>query len=250
MGTHFHTMNKSSSFDCKAVISLQNEITSFAKQSNIDCIGFGSFESLTDVEKVGPDSFAYATAISLVVELPLDAVKEAKEGPSIALRESYKVANKKMKMAALGIAEKLKEAGYSSRIIDPAQRLDADNLKGPVSLKAVARICGLGWIGNNGLLVTEQFGPRVRTIAILTDMPIIDTPATLNNKCGECRECIDNCALKVIKCQTFEMCPPSRDGTIDWVKCGKFEMRLIGDGNEPEMACGKCIAFCPLSYPS
>ena len=243
-------MNANTSFDYDKVKYLQEKIKDFARQANIDCIGFGSFESLSDVEKVGPGSFDYPTAISMAVELPFEAIIEAKMGPSIAMRESYKVANKKMMAAANGIAEKLKEAGYSSRVIHPAERVDSDNLKGPVSLKAVARVCGVGWIGNNGLLMTDQFGPRVRLIAVLTDMPLIETPVLLENNCGDCRLCIENCALKVLKDQCFIICPPNRDGTIDWVKCGRFEARLLGKDEEPEKACGKCIAFCPLSYPS
>jgi len=242
-------MNPSGATGSASVTELMNDIRTLATELGIDLIGFGRSTDIDDVQKVGPDSFDFPSMISMAVQLPLEAVKEARDEPSISLRESYKVANKKMMGASKAIAEKLAAAGYQSRVIHPAERPDAENLKGPLSLKAVARSCGLGWIGKNGLLVTKEFGPRVRTITILTDMPFDGTVEKMKNECGECRECIDNCALKVLKHQTFQDRPPSRDGTIDWVKCGRFEARLIGDGSVPEKACGKCIAYCPLSYP-
>jgi epoxyqueuosine reductase QueG len=243
-------MNPSVATGSDSIKGIVEEIRSMAKEMGIDLIGFGRTSDIKDVQKIGADSFDFPSMISMAVQLPLEAVKEARDEPSIALRESYKVANKKMMGASKAIAEKLGAAGFQSRVVHPAERPDSENLKGPLSLKSVARNCGLGWIGKNGLLVTKDFGPRVRTITILTDMPFEDEVEKLSNGCGECRECIDNCALKVLKDQTFKDHPPSRDGTIDWVKCGRFETRLIGDGSVPEKACGKCIAYCPLSYPS
>ncbi len=228
---------------------LQNEIIEHVERSGVDMVGFGPFDVLDDVKKTGDGRFDLPNAICMAAELPLEAVREAKDGPSEALRESYKVANKKMMGAAAGIVEKLEAAGYSGRIVHPAERVDTENLVGPVSLKAVARSCGMGWIGKNGLMLTDRFGPRQRFLAILTDMPLLETPATRECECGDCRECIDNCAMKVLNDQTFRDRPPSRDSTIDWQRCGRFELKLIGDGSRPERACGKCMAYCPRSYP-
>ena len=243
-------MNNSGATAETTVPDLIKDIRSIAEQLGVDIIGFGRTSDIKDVQKIGPDSFDFPSMISMAVELPMEAVKEARDEPSAKLRESYKMANKKMMGASEAISEKLASAGYRSRVIHPAERPDTENLKGALSLKAVARCCGLGWIGKNGLLVTKDFGPRVRTIAILTDMPFEGQVEYLKSGCGECRACIDNCALKVLKDQTFQDHPVSRDSTIDWVKCGRFESRLIGDGSTPERACGKCIAYCPLSYPN
>lgn len=234
--------------DPDAVKKLRNEITEHIKDSGVDLVGFGPFDVLDDVKKIGPGDFNLPTAICMATELPLDVVKAAKDGPSADLRESYKIVNKKMMGAAAGIVEKLEAAGYKGRIIHPAERPDPENLRGPVSLKSIARVCGLGWIGKNGLMITDEFGARQRFLAILTDMPLLEIPATRECECGDCTECIDNCAMKVLNDQTFTDHPPSRDSTIDWQRCGRFEMKLIGDGSKPERACGKCIAYCPKSY--
>ncbi len=235
--------------DTGAVKTLQKEITEHVRDNGVDLVGFGPFDVLDDVERFGPGDFGLPNAICMASELPLEVVKAARDGPSADLRESYKIANKKMMGAAAGIVEKLKEAGYKGHVIHPAERIDPENLRGPVSLKSIARVCGLGWIGKNGLMLTDEFGPRQRFLAILTDMPLLETPATRECECGDCRECIDNCAMKVLNDQTFKDHPPSRDTTIDWQRCGRFEMKLIGDGSKPERACGKCMAYCPKSYP-
>ncbi len=231
------------------VQELRKRIIEHVENEGVDMAGFGPFDVLEDVKKLGEGPFDLPNAICIAAELPLEAVEGAKEGPSEALRESYKTANKKMMGAAAGIVEMLEAAGYRGRIVHPAERVDTGNLLGPVSLKAIARACGLGWIGKNGLLLTDRFGPRQRFLAILTDMPLLETPDARECECGDCRECIDNCAMKVLNDQTFTDHPPSRDSTIDWERCGRFEVKLIGDGSRPERACGKCMAYCPRSYP-
>ncbi|MDI3482865.1 MAG: epoxyqueuosine reductase [Candidatus Methanomethylophilaceae archaeon] len=227
---------------------LQDSLRAYAKESEISMIGFGPFSKLKDVRKLGDAPFELPTVVCIGVELPLDAVEDAKNRPSEKLRESYKVANKKMMVVAQGLEEMIRKAGYSTHIIHPADRVNKEDLLGPVSLKSIARICGMGWIGKNGLIVTKDFGPRIRFLAILTDMPLIEEPLPLKNQCGDCRECINECALKILKEPEFEDYPINRDSIIDWQRCGRFEAKLIGDGSRPERACGKCIAYCPRSY--
>ncbi|TLG80752.1 tRNA epoxyqueuosine(34) reductase QueG [Vagococcus zengguangii] len=57
---------------------------------------------------------------------------------------------------------------------------------------AVAQRAGLGFIGKNGLLITEEFGSYVYLGEIITNIPFEpDTP--IDNQCGECTKCIDAC---------------------------------------------------------
>ena len=140
--------------------------------------------------------------------------------------------------------------GYKARFIDPAQRVNPEKLLGPISQKAIASLSGMGWIGKNGLLITEAYGPRQRMGAVLTDMPVTRMAKLVDNQCGDCTACIDRCAMKVLKGPEFKHHPESRDLVIDWSKCGVYEAKLIGDGSKPEMACGRCISVCPFSKVS
>lgn len=62
---------------------------------------------------------------------------------------------------------------------------------------AVAQRAGLGFIGKNGLLITEEFGSYVYLGEIVTDLEIEpDTPSTLN--CGDCVKCIKACPTSAL----------------------------------------------------
>ncbi|MBS4023513.1 MAG: hypothetical protein KGZ79_14015 [Dethiobacter sp.] len=50
---------------------------------------------------------------------------------------------------------------------------DRKGMSGDLSLKHLAVAAGLGKIGRNGLLLTKQFGPRVRLAAVVTDAELI-----------------------------------------------------------------------------
>ena len=74
-----------------------------------------------------------------------------------------------------------------------------------INLRIAAFLCGLGEIGYSKMLLTPEFGPRVRVGIIITDMelepdPIME-PGTLCNRCMACvRECPGGCI------------PPIQDG--------------------------------------
>jgi len=62
---------------------------------------------------------------------------------------------------------------------------------------AVAQRAGLGFIGRNGLLITEEFGSYVYLGEILTDLEMEpDLPSTLN--CGDCVRCIKACPTNAL----------------------------------------------------
>lgn len=218
-----------------------------AKEAGAARVGFANISALRTMQVGDHQVFEFPSAISVMVEIPIDAVRCSLDSPSEELRSAYKQCNMKLKKAEEKVVETLKAAGYDARLIDPSERVNKEMLLGAISHKAVARLAGLGWIGKNGLIVTEDFGPRLRMGTVLTNMPVAKNPAPQTNDCGECTACVDNCPMKVLKGPEFKDHPESRDQVIDWAKCGKYEHTLIGDGSRPEKACGRCIAKCPKS---
>ena len=63
---------------------------------------------------------------------------------------------------------------------------------GPVLEKAVGRESGIGFIGKNTLLITEEFGSWVFLSVILTNL-ILDYGHPRTSQCGSCRLCVDAC---------------------------------------------------------
>lgn len=230
-------------------VELRTAIERAAADAGVALVGLADLSSLEGLPVGDPSTLGFRSAVSLAVEMPEDAVRSAKGSPSISLRESYKQNNKCLKQASASIAALLQEAGFQARMVDPAQRVVPEELLGPISHKAVALRAGLGWIGKNGLLITERFGPRVRLGTVLTDMPVAGPGEMPVNQCGDCTACIDHCPTRSLKRSSFPEHPSSRDEVMDWAKCGRYEAALIGDGSKPEKACGRCIVNCPHSFP-
>lgn len=115
----------------------------------------------------------------------------------------------------------------------------------PYALKA-----GLGEYGRHGLLITPEFGPRVRLGKIFTDLPLThDVPREFGVRsfCEECRACSDACPAKAIPPG-----PPTdarhnrsnlrgvRKWTVDGVKCFRFWANQNSD-------CSICVRVCPYN---
>jgi epoxyqueuosine reductase len=63
---------------------------------------------------------------------------------------------------------------------------------GPVLEKAFARQAGIGFVGKNTLLITEEFGSWVFLSVILTTLEL-DPGQARTSECGSCRACLDAC---------------------------------------------------------
>jgi epoxyqueuosine reductase len=92
----------------------------------------------------------------------------------------------------------LQKEGFHSLPVPASQVLDEKGWYGAITHKAVARMAGLGWQGKNLLLITPQYGSRVRLVTVLTEAPLTaGTP--LKNRCGNCMLCRDACPAGAIK---------------------------------------------------
>ncbi len=110
---------------------------------------------------------------------------------------------------------------------------------------------GLGEYGRNGLLITKDFGPRVRIGRIHTDLPLVhDRPIRFGVRefCDTtCRRCAQACPPQAISYGKPSEEVPSqscvtgvRKWQVDPEKCFKF---WTNQGTE----CGVCIRVCPYN---
>lgn len=109
--------------------------------------------------------------------------------------------------------------------------------------KTAATCAGLGWIGKNGLLVTEKYGPRLSWATVLTNAPLeVSTTPYLSGRCGKCRRCVEACpagAIADVEWSREEGQVPH----IDTEACRRQlekNQQLVG-----EDVCGICILSCP-----
>ena len=68
----------------------------------------------------------------------------------------------------------------------------------PISDKQWARRAGLGWIGRNTLLVNPVLGSYCNIGELVTPSPADSYDTPIENRCGDCRACVDACPNKAL----------------------------------------------------
>lgn len=148
-----------------------------------------------------------ASVVVIAVRLPHASIDWAGKGPGGKAGHyagiTHAEALNQLMTPARAIARYLEETGFRSA---PAVDLEglASRLYSPpvVDLTAnrfTALAAGLGDIGWNGLVLTPEFGPRQRFLALVTDAPLLpdalyDGPAL----CDRCGRCVEHCPAGAI----------------------------------------------------
>jgi reductive dehalogenase len=112
---------------------------------------------------------------------------------------------------------------------------------------------GLGELSRIGILITEEFGPRVRLSKVFTDLPLVpDTPIEFGvwDFCRRCEKCARLCPSQAIMYgqPTEEVHDVSnRLGLLRWpVNAPKCLGYWAANGG----GCSSCIRVCPFNKPS
>ena len=113
---------------------------------------------------------------------------------------------------------------------------------------------GLGELGRNGLLITPQFGSRVRICKVFTDLPMEpDSPIEFGVRefCRRCKLCAESCEVGAISKDdepTFEGPTKSNNpGALKWyIDPERCYLYWCENG----ASCSTCIAVCPFSRSS
>mgnify|MGYP003975746169 FL=1 len=158
----------------------------------------------------------------------------------------YQTVNRLLDEIAFKTAKKVQNDGYLSLPIPASQLLDRENWYGAISHKAVARVAGLGWQGKNLLLITPQYGSRVRLVTVLANAPL-KSDAPIKNRCGKCMLCHDACPVNAIKGIGTKDYYKDREEALDFSKC--VQKLTTEFAQLPEIGapiCGICIKVCPF----
>ena len=183
------------------------------------------------IKKLGIDIYGVAD-MHLLKEmetgLPTDLKKFSDMFPyAIVLGAQYGKLGKKasggktalfLEEAAFSIMEYLENKGYRQLIIHTEDEFDPINRLGFISLKILAKTAGLGWQGRSLLIISPEYGPLHRLIAILTDMPL-QVNQSIKNDCGNCRKCIEACPQNALTFIAFNDHPSFRENVLDIKTC-------------------------------
>jgi epoxyqueuosine reductase len=181
-----------------------------------------------------PSKKLFPLAISLAYRLSDPIIEELKDRPTLLYYHHYKQANYFLDRLALMLSSHIQDEEWRAIPIPASQTIDWDRQLGHLSHKKVAQRAGLGWIGRNNLLVTPQFGARVRLVTILTDMPLPpDSPS--DEGCGSCRDCLPVCPVGAIK---------ERQEDFEHIKCFEKLRQFRKLGYVGHHICGLCVKAC------
>ena len=148
------------------------ELKEIAFKEGADLFGVARVENL-ETPFLSPEEKKNLTfGISLGVRL-LDKVLEGiKDKPTLLYFHHYRQVNFLLDRLALKLASWIQKRGWEALPIPASQTVDWKKQKGHLSHKEVAYLAGLGWIGRNNLLVTPEYGARIRLVTLLTNMPL------------------------------------------------------------------------------
>jgi epoxyqueuosine reductase len=230
--------------------TLDEELRAYTKGLGVDLFGVADLSSAKSYieSQGGKHAASFPRAISLGVRL-LDSVIDQlfnhnDQGTISIYRGLYLTVNAALDRAAFLVSKKIQDEEYQAYMIPASSMLNNEKLEALFSHKVAANLAGLGWVGKNCLLITPEYGPRIRLASVLTDAPL-SAGIPIKNRCGGCTKCTDICPSKAIMGRTFNPDEP-RDMRLKAELCDGYtenRMKMFGDVN-----CGLCVYVCPHGH--
>lgn len=198
----------------------------------------------------------FPRAVAIAKRYDPDVIRRIKDGPTREYLEFYKQLNLQLNAIGKRVAAYIEELGFNAKPLK-ATVLGLPGGKpktefkplGDIQLqlphKTIATLAGLGWIGKTDLLITDQFGPRIRLASILTDAPFTCDTAIIESRCGDCVACAEACPVDAgRKVNWRQDAPPGKK--YDTQKCYDYTKKITINMSFDHHLCGICIAACPI----
>jgi len=175
----------------------------------IDLVGATTIESAASPELVRRVSRLLPTARSVVVfakEIckevvdllrPASETGEAHGGDLLPAHTEY--LNGRLNRGVHELAAYLRRSGCRSLPLPAVAPTDQRFQEGLLSYKHVAELAGLGKIGWHSLLITREFGPRVRLACLITEALLEPSPPAVGDFCERCGVCVTSCPAKAFE---------------------------------------------------
>ena len=211
---------------------MRDRIVELCQKWGADLVGFAPisrFPESSTIHRLMPGA---KTVIGLGFRVLRGAYRGIEEGSTYYQYTTMGVENMEetvMPMVSVRLSMMLEEEGYSAlpqrrhqqimsekNSTNPEVAFDSVYRNRPQEIQMdfseAAVLCGLGEIGFHGALLTDEFGPFVRTCFILTDAEIDPSPVKEPHLCDKCGECMKGCPGRAI----------SEDGSVDPWQCSVY----------------------------
>ncbi|MFZ1896506.1 4Fe-4S binding protein [Methanoregula sp.] len=191
-------------------------------------------------EAFRPASLFPGTKTVIVIGFPV-SLPIVDTAPSIWYHELYRTVNAELDSSGYRIATFLTGKGYPSVWIPRDGYGSIGVLKeNPIAFfshRHAAFCAGLGNFGLNNMLLSPQYGPRVRFTSILTTAELPADPVLKEPLCIQCRRCIRVCPVAAIPEGGYPQ------ESTDKIACATRSEELHQRYLSP---CGCCIKVCPV----
>jgi epoxyqueuosine reductase QueG len=220
---------------------LTKELKDYVFEQDADLVGVAPVERFAEAPRGHSprDLLPEATSVVVLAFRLVDRLVEGLPGCRPMYTENFHYVNTEMAICTTGTVRFLIRRGFATipvyyssremRIPSPGRFFDE------FSLRHAAQAAGLGRIGTNQLLVTPQFGPRVRLSAVITSAPLVPDPVLVREVCEPERcnwRCVLHCPAGALK----------RHASIDKEACNKYMFETLD-----HLRCGMCVASCPVT---
>lgn len=196
----------------------------------------------------------YPFGISIGRKLDDSIIDKLIDGPTLEYYRHYNDTYEELSTLTQRIQKELQYNNISCFPIKPAISLGSkyyarylESLSYDISHKMVATRAGLGWIGKTDLLITKEFGPRLRLVTILLESdPGITAVPIEKSRCGRCNICVEKCPARAANGVLWDI-TVHRDQFFNAFKCrekcGELAKQRL---NADERICGLCVSVCPV----
>ena len=208
---------------------LTEKVIEYCKNLGVDIIGFAN-PNLFDRFPGENQPFAYLKETKTVIIIGIhlyDIILDA-WSRNEATGKNLQFADSILKNYCNSIKKYLLKQGFKVKIISYSPGL---------FLKDSAALAGIGSIGKNNLLITEQFGSQVRLRALTTSAPLIlGNPIYESKYCKDCNLCIESCPANAFS-----------NGKYDKESCLEYNYANWKVLSEHAVIwCNQCIESCPV----
>lgn len=219
----------------------REKISKLFADLNVSKHGFG------DLSEVIPEDFkGLNTGISFAIRLSdfvMNGISD--EAPTHTYFHHYRTVNAFIDHCALRVVMLIQSLGYYAVAIPASQSINQEgyDYAGIFQHRTAATRAGIGWIGKNACLVTEEFGPRVRLGTVLTNMPVTYDEPMNESRCGTCDVCVSKCPPMALVGNNWSA-SSERIELVHADVCSKHmstHYKHIGRG----VVCGICVKSCP-----
>ncbi|MBR2339900.1 MAG: 4Fe-4S binding protein [Clostridia bacterium] len=220
---------------------MREKIIESCKKWGADLVGFAPIDRFcadSAVRKLMPEA---KTVIGLGFRVLRGTYRGIEEGSTYYQYTTMGVENMEetvMPMVQVRLSMYLEEEGYLALPQRRHQQImaESDSTNPEVAYDSVYRgctqetqmnfseaavLCGLGEIGMNGAILTDEFGPFVRCCFVITDAELEPTPVKEKHLCDRCGKCIKACPGGAI----------SENGELDPWQCAVYYNGANGTKN-------------------